>query len=135
MVNLGEYYHHSIHQGEFMETGTVCVRPFNHLPFFGGAGVAGLLVWLVSYVFHTSPPSASLAKGVLLFLCLTFLIISILAHIGHIRGFVRAHKGYPYAPTDESQWIVGIIQVLIFSTIGGLGWYVFNKCIIGCPVI
>ena len=100
--------------------GTFCLKPFDPLPYMGGAIFVGLfncaLVWLIPQ----SPPIW--AKIVICALCAITCGVIIGAYLYRISVYLRKYK---YGPNEVAIGTVVIIQFLLIAAFMGLGFHFF----------
>ena len=92
--------------------GPSCPRPFNHLKFFAGEAVVGLLVLAQSFVFSRTYDHD--ARLMIWGLCAVFFLANIGIHVGYLLAHMQRNIGYPYRPTATSVFTVLVIHTLIF---------------------
>ena len=105
-----------------MESGTVCVKPFNHLPFLATAIIGGGVAFFLA-IAATRSQSYGLA-----IICVLF-VMSYLAlfwgYFWHIKAYRTHFRDYPYKPSaNDLRWAM-VIQDFILVC-----WFIFSAAVI-----
>jgi hypothetical protein len=105
--------------------GPVCVRPFNHLPYFGIAMASGTLSLPLSYVYSVAHDN--LAHFAMIALAFAAFGTSLWIHLWRQGANLIKVKGHPSAHIPPFTFL-GILsmQFLLFASLAAPSWHAFN---------
>ena len=92
---------------------TACYRPFNHLKFFAGPAIVGMLLIALRLIYIHS--SDAFAKSTAIILGIGFVVASIGVHVGCLFSYRDRHQDFRYRPTPVSAIVVSVIQLLMIA--------------------
>lgn len=92
---------------------TACYRPFNHLKFFAGPAIVGVLLIALRLIYIHS--SDGFAKSTTVILGLAFVAASIGVHVGCMWAYMDRYRAFRYRPTPVSAIVVSVIQLLMIA--------------------
>lgn len=110
-----------------METanGPVCVRPFNHLPYFAIAMGAGALSLPLSYVYSVAPDN--LAHFAMIGLAIAAFVTSLWIHLWRQGANLdKAKSGSPPQIPPFTFLAILSMQFLLFAALAAPSWHAFN---------